>query len=224
MKYCSECGRKVAREANFCRWCGYTLHNSHENTIDTFGFFDISSSVNLIRAVVLTALITMSLLEIYIYLDDNNPEFNLHVLLLFGFVFSVLLAYKGFSGKSLVISCLGVLIAFLFGGIFALPFIVFILTIQPSQKIESMTSIKRSLITNYSKVGIIYMTIGAVVTVGSLLLAEEGGTYYVLYGASLVGGYYLLRGAFHSIFPSSLNQKEQQVLSEVMNQSSVHSE
>lgn len=163
-------------------------------------------------------MLTISIFEAYFYLDSESSDFYFYSASLFTALYTVLSGYKGFSQVSLLISLAGIFVAYFFGGVFSLPFIIWLLMTNPSLKIRGLSLIKRALISEWAKNGVIWMTIGAAVTVGSILLADEGETYYLLYGASLVGAYYLLRGAFHSLFPFSLDNAEQKVIQELIEQ------
>lgn len=209
---CPKCGSEVRQSEKYCGNCGANLIRSSQGE-DKFNFFDITASNPLTHASLIIALLTASLFELYIYIDSTAAIYAM----LFAVIFLTLSAYKSFSSKSVWISLAGVVTVYLFGGVFALPLLVWLITTGPSQRITKLSVIKRSLIVSWAKNGIIWTTIGAVVTVGSMLIADEGGTYYILYGASLVGAYYLMRGAFHSVYPKSLDQDEKKIIFDMTN-------
>lgn len=52
--------------------------------------------------------------------------------------------------------------------------------------------------------GIGWFIVGLIITGITYAVADEGGTYYVLWGAMLVGVYMFLRGLYYKLFPRQL--------------------
>lgn len=55
--------------------------------------------------------------------------------------------------------------------------------------------------------GIGWLVVGLIITGITYSAADEGGTYYVLWGAMIVGIYMFLRGLYYKLFPRQLIQK-----------------
>ena len=60
------------------------------------------------------------------------------------------------------------------------------------------------------KQGIIWFIIALAITFGGYLLASEGGTYYIFWGAMIYGIYRLIRGFHYKLNPESLLQKAEE--------------
>lgn len=215
---CTQCNYEVSQSNKFCKNCGREIiiqRNNPQEVLKT-DFFDISSKRSLLQAVLITILISTSFIEMYAYIDSEKPEFFWIVGFAYSLAFLVISSYKGLYAKTLIISVVAVIVAVLFGGIFAAPLFIWLITLPPSVNVDKLSLIKRLIISSYAKKGLIWTAIGSIVTVGTMFMANEGETYIILYGASLVGGYYLLKGAFHSLVPSSLDSQEEQISAKVL--------
>ncbi len=59
--------------------------------------------------------------------------------------------------------------------------------------------------------GIVWLGAGALITFGGYLFTPAGGTYYVLWGAMIVGGYRFIRGIGYKLNPESLLDKAERI-------------
>lgn len=55
--------------------------------------------------------------------------------------------------------------------------------------------------------GIVWLIVGIIITGIGYISASEGGTYYVLWGAMVVGIYMFFRGLYYKLFPHQLIKK-----------------
>lgn len=55
--------------------------------------------------------------------------------------------------------------------------------------------------------GVVWFILGLIITGITYSSADEGGTYYVLWGAMIFGVYKFLRGLYYRIYPTYLIQK-----------------
>lgn len=79
-----------------------------------------------------------------------------------------------------------------------------------SEKRSTFIEEAKRLADSEMKQGIIWFVIASVITFGGYLLASEGGTYYIFWGAMIYGGYRLIRGIGYKLNPESLLEKAEE--------------
>lgn len=79
-----------------------------------------------------------------------------------------------------------------------------------SERRSSLIEDAKRLADSEMKQGLIWFGIACAITLGGYLLASDGGTYYVFWGAMIYGGYRLIRGIGYKLNPESLLEKAEE--------------
>jgi len=212
MKYCGKCGEKVSSEDRFCNKCGEKIlkSNPQKNNLNKDNnlrkkLFDFSDNKGFFETFLWYVFLMIIVLPLYLYYDDSSLNLSYFInggmtgILLASLV--VLRRWK-INLKTILSIIIGSLLGYLFGLHIGL-ILVFYILMTNNEDVE-IPYIFSDAINGVIIQGFVYYLIGNAISAGGLLIADEGGTYYLLWGLIVYGIYLIFKGMFYYVFPGQL--------------------
>lgn len=185
--------------------------------------FNLSGKKNFVESLILLIFIAIAIFPLYLYLP-NEPE-ELIYIFNFGVTTVVVLTVfylKGFKWTSLLWAALAGIITLIFAYLAGLVMLLYAFMSTNKRKKSNLDDLEKDYLYSLLKNGLVWYGLGSVATYGGYLYAliYEGESFYIWYGAVLVGLWSIGKALYYYTHPKQLaiaveNLQSRQALSEL---------
>lgn len=222
MKYCSNCGEKNTDSANYCKSCGAIMTNvkkdresGHKEISNNqevrSSIFDLETRKNVFQTALLYGLILVLGLLLHFFIPLLTESYALEVTYLinsiYSFVAILLICYiRGYQTQSWVWAIISGFVGYMLGMYLGLLPLLYIFMRKPKPESPLKNLVKKEVVYQLIRKGVIVYIIGIVTTYGSLMSANEGGTFTIFYGLVLWGFYLIGKAIYYCIDPEAIDK------------------
>lgn len=208
---CPNCQNEISNNAKFCNKCGIKLNlpdlvkekNNFKNIL--INLFNIQRKKNFIEAIILYGISVSLILPLYFVFPTNKDTetYILNAIICFLLIF--LVSYFKKNKFLYIWPIISAFIGYLFGSLYGLLVLIPVFMQNSRKKIVVINKMEKDYIFNLYKNGVIYYTLGIIVTITSYAVSEE--KYTIWYGAVIWGFYLIAKGIYYQSKPELVLKK-----------------